>query len=338
MLDMRIVRAALVAVVALMTIAACTSDAKPAAVPASSSSGAPATLPASSAAPACTKPHASGQVTETFDFQGESRTYELYVPASYAGTRAVPAVFEFHGYGSNAKEQIVYGNFMPLADRDGFVIVAPDGQVGRGPGGPNGTGGRHFNLSGEPGLQNDIQMIGALVDHIEDELCVDPARVFATGMSDGGATTDVLGCVASSRFAAFGAVSLALYVPAVCDNARSVPIMEFHGTADPVVPFDGGKVNCCGGVTLASAPDAMARWAAHDGCAPDPTDDTLGTEVVRRTWHGCKDGGDVVFFMVQGGGHTWPGSAVKVDRLGLTTDQVDASSTIWDFFASHPLP
>ena len=94
----------------------------------------------------------------------------------------MPVVFNFHGFGSNAKQQMVYGNFKPLADRDDFLIVAPDGQGSS----------RHFNLQGEAGLQDDVAMVNALLDHIEATFCVDTKRVFSTGMSDGGAMTSVL--------------------------------------------------------------------------------------------------------------------------------------------------
>ena len=237
-------------------------------------------------------------------------------------------VFDFHGFGSNAKQQIVYGNFKPEADRDDFLVVAPNGQE-------NG-GGRHFNFLGERGLQDDIAMVGALLDHIEATMCVDAKRVYSTGMSDGGAMTSFLACRAADRFAAFGPVAVILFLPD-CHQGRPIPITAFMGTADPIVPFDGGKVRCCGGATLGSAPEAMAKWAASNGCAADFTDERLDTEVRKRTWSGCQAGGDTTFFIIDGGGHTWPGS-IDIGRLGLTTKQIDASATLWDFFKSHPLP
>ncbi|MDQ1476603.1 MAG: polyhydroxybutyrate depolymerase [Actinomycetota bacterium] len=285
----------------------------------------PAGTASSTTAPAvsCVRPHAAGQTSDSFTFQGVARTYQLYVPRKYTGTHNVPVVFDFHGFGSNAVQQMVYGNYKPEADRDNFLIVAPDGQV---------PDNRHFNLTSEKGLQNDVQMVGALLDHIEATFCVDRARVYATGMSDGGAMTSVLACTMSDRFAAFGAVAVII----ACGGSRSVPIMAFSGTADPVVPFNGGKVSCCGGASLGSAPDAMARWAAHDHCAKAFTEVRLGTEVRRRTWTGCDPGSAAVLYIIDGGGHTWPGS-IHVDRLGKTTDQVDASATIWRFFQAHRL-
>jgi polyhydroxybutyrate depolymerase len=280
---------------------------------------------ASTGAAACGAPHAAGQTTESFDFEGTTRTYELYVPPGYDGTTPVPVVFDFHGYGSSAKEQMLYGNFRPEADRDTFLIVAPDGQGAS----------RHFNLTGEPGLQDDVAMVGALLDHVEAGFCVDTHRVFSTGMSDGGAMTSVLACISAARFAAFAPVAVIVHPP--CPASRSVPIEAFMGTDDPIVPFNGGTVNCCGNATIGAAPDAMAGWADQDGCAATPTEDQVGSEVRRQTWTGCTGGADVVFYIIDGGGHTWPG-AIPIAALGKTTDQVDASQTIWDFFKAPPLP
>jgi polyhydroxybutyrate depolymerase len=232
-------------------------------------------------------------------------------------------VFDFHGFGSNAQQQIVYGNFEPLANRHDFIVVAPDGQGAI----------KHFNLTGEKGKPSDIAMVLALVKHIEATFCVDTRRVFSTGMSDGGAMTSVLACVAPKTFAAFGPVAVQLAPPNCVTHP--VSIVAFHGTADPVVPYAGGKVNCCGGAILGSTPKAMATWAAHDHCNPAFTDKKLGTQVSERTWSGCEGTSSVVLYSIIGGGHTWPGS-IPIPGLGLTTKQIDASSTIWDFFVRHP--
>jgi polyhydroxybutyrate depolymerase len=259
--------------------------------------------------------------SQRFSFEGEQRSFMRYVPRSYDGRRPVPVVFEFHGYGSSALVQVFYGNFISLADRHGFVIVAPNGQGAD----------RHFNLTGEAGLQDDVAMIGALLDHIESTMCVDQTRVYATGMSDGGAVTSALACRDPNRFAAFGAVAVVVYVSGCADTP--VPIMAFAGTADPVVPFNGGVVRCCGHPTLAGAPSAMAGWAQHDGCTATPVVDQLSTQVQRRTYTGCT-GGAAVFYVIEGGGHTWPGS-IPDPSLGMTTRQINASSTIWSFFDAH---
>jgi len=224
-------------------------------------------------------------------------------------------------------QQMAYGNFKPEADANDFLIVAPDGQ-GAG-------GGRHFNLTNEAGLQNDIAMAESLLTHIEGTFCVNPARVYSTGMSDGGAMTSVLACVAPDKFAAFAPVAVIIYCGST--KSRPVPLMSFNGTADPVVPYNGGAVHCCGGAVLKSKPVAMADWAAHDKCNPKFTDTRIGSQVTRRTWSGCAKSSATVHYIIIGGGHTWPGS-IPIPSLGLTTQQIDASALIWKFFSQYSLP
>jgi polyhydroxybutyrate depolymerase len=259
-------------------------------------------------------------------FGGAARDFILYVPAIYQGNSGVPVVFDFHGYGSSAAQQIVYGDYRPLADREGFLVVAPDGQ---------GEGSRrHFNLGNEAGLADDVAFTLAILDQLEGELCIDASRVFSTGMSDGGAMTSILACRASDRFAAFGPVAVVIYVPQ-CDAARSVAIAAFMGTADPIVPFGGGPVHCCDHSVVPAASASMAGWASHNGCKT-AADTKVSSQVVIRQWKGCKPGADVRFYMIQGGGHTWPGARFDVPVLGLTTKEISATDTLWSFFVAHP--
>jgi polyhydroxybutyrate depolymerase len=323
----------LIWLVGTLFVAACTSSsdkATPTKPSTTTTAGTPSTNRATTtttAAPTCNLPHAPGQSEASFTFEGKERTYQLYVPPGYTGRSGVPVVFNFHGFGSNAAQQMTYGDFKPLADRHDFLIVAPDGQ--------GDTGGRHFNLTGEPGLQNDLLMVSAALADVEAKLCVDTARVYSTGMSQGGAMTSLLACIAPDTFAAFAPVAVILHYSS-CAGTHAVAITGFMGTADPIVPFDGGQVACCGGPVLPAAPAAMAGWAEHDHCDKEFTDTRLGSEVRRRTWSGCDPGSEAVFYIIDGGGHTWPG-AISIGRLGLTTEQVDASNVIWDFFSKHRL-
>lgn len=262
-------------------------------------------------------------------FGGNDRNYLLYIPHSYTGTFAVPVVFNFHGFASNGGQQMVYGDFRSLAEKNTFLIVAPNGE-GEG-------AGRHFNVGRLPGQPDDVGFTLSILDSLEKNFCVDARRVYSAGMSDGGAMTSLLACVASDRFAAFGPVAVVFYAPP-CSAARSVPIAAFMGSADPIVPFNGGKVKCCGGALVPAAPTSMQGWATHDACAPQPQEHSLDSEVTLREWSGCKPAGDVRFYIINGGGHTWPGAAVDASFLGMTTHQISASDTLWEFFQAHPLP
>ncbi|MBV9410321.1 MAG: poly(3-hydroxybutyrate) depolymerase [Acidimicrobiia bacterium] len=259
---------------------------------------------------------------------GLDRDYILYVPRSYRGSTAVPVVFNFHGWGSTAAQQMGYGDFRPLAERDDFLVVAPEGE--------NAPLGRHWNVTQLPGQPDDVAFTFSILDSMEKDFCVDPQRVFSTGMSDGGAMTSLLACVASNRFAAFGPVAV-LFYDAGCNGARSIPITAFMGDADPVVPFNGGQVNCCDHSTVLSTPASMAGWAAHDGCAAQPDETRPSSEVTLHQWTGCKPAGDVRFYIINGGGHTWPGAA-DLAFLGKTTHQISATQILWAFFQAHPLP
>lgn len=316
------------AVVGAVLLAGCSGShraARPGPAPVAAST---TTAVAASACPA--RPaHAPGETTETISSGGVERTYELVVPSSFRPDRPVPVVFDFHGFGSNAAQQLFYANFRPQAERDGFLIVAPDGQ--------GQATGRHFNLLSLPGEADDVAFTLAILDRLEATFCVDARRVYATGMSDGGGMTSVLACRAADRFAAFGPVALELHLPP-CGATRPVPIAAFHGTGDPIVPFDGGPVHCCGGAPVPSVSQSMTAWAAQDRCAATPTDTQLSPMVVRREWTGCAPGGQVILYVIQGGGHTWPGAAVPIRFLGPTTTEISASDVLWRFFQEHPLP
>jgi polyhydroxybutyrate depolymerase len=274
----------------------------------------------------CRRAQLAGERSSSFRYLGVERTYVVHVPVGYDPATPVPLVLDLHGYGSDGRQQLAYSGFDRLADRERFLVVAPDGQ---------GTGlTRHWAFGDEPGAQDDLAMVGALLDHVEAELCVDVRRVFSTGMSNGAAMTDLLACVASDRIAAFAPVAATVYVAALCTGRPPAPILAFHGTADPVVPFDGGTVTCCGHATVAPASEAMAAWAQHDGCAATPVEAQVAPDVTRRSWPRCAGGADVVFDVVQGGGHTWPGS-IPIAALGPTST-FDATAAIWSFFRAHP--
>jgi polyhydroxybutyrate depolymerase len=273
----------------------------------------------------------SGQTSETLAFGGLDRTYLRYVPATYEAGEPAPVVFEFHGHGSSAARQIAYGDFRPLSDRHGFVLVVPDGQ---------GTP-RHFTLLGAAGAEaDDVEFAKALLDRIEADLCIDPRRVYATGMSNGGALSSVLACRAPDRFAAVAPVAAFFFVPgcASATTSRPAPLLAIMGDSDPVVPYAGGRVNCCGNPNIPAAEATVASFAEQSHCAEPPVDDHPKPTIRHRHWTGCSADNAVELYTVEGGGHTWPGSSFKVDRLGATSDQHVATDTIWAFFEQHPRP
>lgn len=266
----------------------------------------------------------------TLPFGGIERRYLLHLPPQYDGTTRLPVVFDFHGHGSSAAAQLVYSGIVPVADREGFVVVAPEGQ-----GRP-----QHFTLLGATETEaDDVAFTIALLDELEGRLCLDASRVYATGMSNGGALSSVLACRAADRFAATGAVAALIYVPECDDTDRVASFVAMMGTADPVVPFAGGRVNCCGNPVIPAAPDTVASFARHHGCDPEPSTEAIGDDVELQRFEGCDDGASVEFYVIEDGGHTWPGSPLDLSSRGLgnTTASLDATETLWAFFDRHRL-
>lgn len=173
---------------------------------------------------------------------------------------------------------------------------------------------------------DDVGFITTLVAQLTRQYGVDPGHVFATGMSDGAFMTNRLGCERADVFAAIAPVSGTLGVNVACNPSRPVAVLETHGTADKVVPFDGGLVvGRAGPSAVLAAPAMIAKWRTLDGCKDPATEETLpgapnGNKIHRFTSGQCAGATAVVFNQIDGGGHTWPG---------------EASAASAQFFATH---
>jgi polyhydroxybutyrate depolymerase len=304
----------------------------------------------------CTRPQ-TGPVTnqrQTVEVGGVPRWYLLDTPApttptdtsadpAGAGPVARPLVLDFHGLAEGAVLHSTTTRFGVLGQKDGFVTVFPDGT-----GSPV-----HWNTStAQP--SPDLQYVSALLDQVEATRCIDTSRVYASGFSDGSFMVSLLACTMSARFTAIAAIS-GLQLPNPCRPARRIPILTFHGTADPILFFNGGigtatLKRALGGGTPASPtsttapvkvdlhgagyPATVQAWARKDGCNPRSTDTRISSQVIRRTYR-CPPGTDVEFFIILGGGHAWPGSrfSQQISSLtGFTTFQIDATDQSWAFF------
>jgi hypothetical protein len=190
----------------------------------------------------------------------------------------------------------------------------------------------------------------SVLDALEAQLCIDQNSVFSTGMSNGAIMSVRLACSLSSRIAAIAPVAGAYYPPdalninpaEMCPDKRPVPMIAFHGTADTVVPFNGGLGGMSGTTnfrlpldTTMPVENVMGDWSTHNGCASGRQESQVSTEVRLVQYTACTSGAVVQLYAVDGGGHTWPG-AIDVPRLGYTTHQISATDLIWAFFAAHP--
>ncbi|MGH9080347.1 MAG: alpha/beta hydrolase family esterase [Acidimicrobiales bacterium] len=270
-------------------------------------------------------------------------------PGGDSSPVARPLVLDFHGLVEGATIHAATSRFGDLAQKDGFVAAFPEG-----------TGSPVQWDTSTPGSANaDLAYVTAVLDQLEQTRCIDTSRVYASGFSDGAFMVSQLACTMSGRFAAIAAVS-GLQLPKPCPTVRRVPILTFHGTADPILYFNGGLgsatlnrvlgLSPSGGSTTTTTtrpaklngpgyPATVQAWSVKDGCSPASTDSRVASQVIRRSYH-CPAGTDVVFYIILGGGHAWPGSAVSraISAVtGYTTFEISATTIIWSFFQRFQL-
>ena len=261
---------------------------------------------------------------------GLKREYLLYVPKSYDRTKPTPLVISMHGAAGWPAQQMEVSGWNRVADAEGFIVVYPSGLESVGP--------RVWHVGREGGLPADVRFISDLIDKLETEYNIDRNRIYANGLSNGGGMSFVLSCTMSDRIAAVGMVAAAQTLPfSWCTDSHPIPMIAFHGTADPQVPYKGGM----SWVAPEPFPDVsawIAKWMRRNGCGPKPLDSRTAPDVIRREYTHCADNAAVVFYTIEGGGHTWPGGGPLPEwGLGRTTYSIDASGEMWAFFRAHPL-
>jgi polyhydroxybutyrate depolymerase len=301
--------------------------------------------------PGCSAGSASaGDHDESLTFGGATRSYRLHVPAQYDG-EPTPLVVNLHGFLSNSLEQAKFSGMSALADARGFIVVYPSGG-GTPPAWNAGDCCEYVDRE-----RDDVAFIAQLIDAIGEVACVDLARVYATGHSNGAFLSHRIACELSDRIAAVASVSGMLGVtPEDCQPERAVPVLQIHGDADPIIPYAGGSpmgwellFPALPAPTYRSAAESVGFWRERDGCDATKTQVFSEGDANCQRFDGCDDGSEVTLCTLTGGGHTWPGgdpTALEAVVMGLpvsvligaTSTSLDASAYIWDFFERHPLP
>ncbi len=263
-----------------------------------------------------------GVTDGVIDSGGVARRFLIYAPESLESSQPVPVVFSLHGMASNARQQMAMSGWNDIADRDEFLVVYPQAL-----GAPTRWDAGYFAARST----DDVAFLRALADYIAGAYCADPSRLFVNGMSNGGGMTYRLACEASDVFAAFGGVAGAYAARLPCQPERPASFLFFHGTADPIVPYEGVGL-------LANIPEFVAGWAERDECDALPAPLPATGKVSGLTYPGCAAGAEVTLYTIDEGGHTWPGGPEIVRLLlGPTSQDIDASATLWAFYQKHPL-
>jgi len=281
------------------------------------------------------------------EHQGRTRTWHLYVPPGHDPSKPAPLVLALHGGGGTGErfDRSTNGSVTREAERRGWLVVFPDG-VDKG-----WNDGREIHTRRDVGRKDvdDVGFLAKLVERLVGSHGVDPARVYAMGISNGGFMSFRLGVDLAEKIAAIAPVT-ANMTPFLAGRkpARPMPVLVLNGTADPLVPYDGGHVRVLGqdrGAVL-STEASIRWWVERNGCPstftrawlPDRARDGTRVEVV--THADCAAGTEVVLYRIVGGGHTWPGGQQYLPRLlvGRVCRDIDGTRTIFDFFARHRLP
>ena len=269
-------------------------------------------------------------ISASITHDGIQRDYILYIPELYDGSSAVPLVLNFHGYGSNANEQMFYGDFRDIADTEGFLLVHPEGTTF--------IGNQFWNV-GFPGISSTIDDVGfteALIDELATLYTINLDRVYATGMSNGGFMSFLLACQLSEKIAAVASVTGSMTQDTFndCNAQLPTPVLQIHGTEDDVVLYNGNTLS----IPIA---DVISYWVDYNNCETTPSTTTLpdldvsdGSTVEHSVYENSDNGITTEHMKVIGGGHTWPGSVLNTAG---TNQDIDASMEIWLFFSRYDI-
>jgi polyhydroxybutyrate depolymerase len=260
---------------------------------------------------------------------GLTRTALVYVPSRYDGKTPIPLVLSFHGRHGQGKDQANLSELHKVGERKGFLVVYPDG-VAKSWNAGVGTGD-----AADRGI-DDVGFVDALMDKLAERYRIDPDRVYASGVSNGGFFVHRLACERSNRFAAIATVAGEM-LPALakdCRVASPVAVLIFHGTRDPYVPYKGGQTKGSG-IALSSE-EAANVWSRNNGSTGEWKETFKKGDVHCRTSEGGR--APVRLCTVEGAGHTWPGGLQYMPKLlvGSTNRDVNASEMIWEFFEANP--
>jgi polyhydroxybutyrate depolymerase len=264
------------------------------------------------------------------------------VPPDLPKSDPSPLVFVFHGGGGNGADIAKLTKFSALADREHFLVAYPEAV------GHQWNDGREVkSLSSQREKVDDVAFVSAMIHAIGRDHPVDPSRVYATGLSNGAIFCHLLASRLADRIAAIAPVSGGIAEPFAPQfkPGRPVSVFIIHGTHDPLVPFEGGEVDHGLGGRILPIAETLRRWIARDGChSPPETGDLPDLDrndhctVQWSRWSHGQHGTEVLFYRIEGGGHTWPGARQygPVFFVGWTCGDFDATATIWEFFKKHP--
>lgn len=272
-----------------------------------------------------------GTIDTGFIIANRKRTFRIHIPAAATGGQNLPLLMVLHGTSGTSAGMEFITKANVLADREGFIVVYPQGL-----GDPT-----HWNIDPTDENNEDPEYFERLFFEVFGHCPVDQSRVYVTGLSNGGGMTHRLACNFSKMITAIAPVGGAYGFPNICSIERPVPVIAFHGMADPIVLYDGnGSSDVLDQAEGAwpSLPYWAHGWAMRDFCLSRPVTSVPAAGILIDTWSGCRDGAEVVLYSFENGGHTWPGGPPFTEDMGPAIPFPDATRTMWEFFKRFSIP
>jgi poly(3-hydroxybutyrate) depolymerase len=259
----------------------------------------------------------------TIQHAGVTRYVAVHVPVGKGGVTGLASVVHFPGLLESALFANLFSQLFTASDRFGYLAVIPEHHGYGWQGVPAGTLGPDVD---------DIGFARVAMAEVQARFHPDPARIYSTGLSNGSWFSQKTACQLSDVFAAWADVSGPLVDIQDCHPGRPVPMLMFHGTKDPLVPYD-------------TEARSLAFWAANNGCSTTTTDTDLpdvdptdGTTVIKHVYNGCPAKAPLVFYEIDGGGHQWPDGNPFPPFVGNQTRDIHGNEIIWDFLSQFRLP
>ncbi len=299
---------------------------------------------------------ASGTYTKTLSHDNKTRTYTVYVPKGYDINQSYPLFFLMHGGGGTGADLLTKTGLSTKADKEGFIIVAPEG-INK-----NWNDGRGETARSETSdsvtANDDIDFIRSLLNTLKSTYAIDSKRVYSAGISNGSFMSQRMACDIPNTFAAIGAVAGPMIAIAdICPNPNPTPVIGFQGTEDPFFPiYDADGIpelpRILAKQNIVPKPvyidDITEFWTTANGCTAAATLTTLpdtandGTVVTVHKFNNCSSGQAVVYYIIDGAGHSWPGGASAGSAMfeqinGGKSNNVIANDELWAFFRQYSL-
>ena len=279
-----------------------------------------------------------GTSARSFVSAGLQRCYLLHIPPEYERGQSLPLIISLPGFTSNPMGQQYLTRWSEFADNEGLILVFPQGTS--------------FPLRWNSSTTftdsdvDDVQFIANLIDEVSKIVTVDPQRIYVDGMSNGGSMANRVACELADKVAAVGVVAgPPQEPPGGCNPERPISLIAFYGTDDPLVAYEGGAMResfisklthrSSHPISFPPVKSYIEAWAERDGCSPVPEPIPPQGDASGVRYIDCKNTAEIVFYTIEGGGHTWPGG--RPTFVGKTSSDISASQVMWEFFKTHPL-